>query len=455
MFKIKPSHACFFLHSLLFFIIAASALTYWSVAEYALKGHWHPDYYTFQDYISIVPTWQKVLKDGFACLLLAFSLILRPTNSAKNILRDKILTISYILCIFVLSIAFARSVNSDFSLAIILSCLRPIAFVISLFVFCERHLNYYYLCYVLEGVNLLAIIQVFYAFSQRQSAVMQNGIAWFSSGYARSVGTFIGPNTLGLFLAITFFINLYILPWHNFRSLILVLCFYAVFLSDSRTSLLITILLFIEYVVMTFISKLKFSIKDFYFIQIMVAGLIFVNITFLLDQVKNISVRGAQSTSSGGRLEILLGYINSQDIFSILFGKSLAYGSNLVLTLQTDSDSLGGNSFIADSTWTSLLSQFGIMGVVLAIGIICLLLRSPQSNYLSYQSFTAIKKQSDFKKIGLLIYFLPASFTIILFESYATLPILITVVFLIKMQTFYSLAFCEKTMKEGIADVMQ
>lgn len=443
MLKIQTKHTWFLLHALLFLIVASSTLTYWSVAEDALNN-WHPEYYISETYISRVPTWQKLLKDGFAFLLLILSILLYPTNSINNLifLKDKSLKVSYVLGLFVLSVAFVRSVNSDFSLSIIISSLRPIFFTVSLFVFCERHLNYYYLIWVLEGVNVLAIIQVFYAFLQRQSSVIQYGAGWFSSGSVRSVGTFIGPNTLGLFLAIVFLANLYILPWNKFRCILLLLCFYGIFLSDSRTSLLIAFLLILEFIFIKFLNKFKTSLKDFYFLQILITAFAILNITFLLDQIKNLSSRGSDSSASGGRLEILLSFIKNHDIFTILFGKSLGYGSNLVSTLQIGSNSLESNNFLADSTWASLLSQFGLVGVLFAIAITYFILRLPQqNNIINLKRLNNIKNYFNIKKMGVLIYLIPASSTIVLLETYAVLPILLAVLFAIRLQALCSIAY--------------
>ena len=74
MLRRASAKVSIFLHTLLCLIVAASALNYWYVAEYAIKVSWNTYYYQKSSYISLVPDWQKGLKDLFAFLLLIGSL---------------------------------------------------------------------------------------------------------------------------------------------------------------------------------------------------------------------------------------------------------------------------------------------------------------------------------------------------------------------------------------------
>ena len=159
MLRSSSAKISIFLHTLLFLIVAASALNYWSVAEYAIKVSWDAYYYKKIGYISLVPNWQKGLKDLFAFLLLIGSLWFPATTPNQDLVKNKNLKICYALSLVVLGIAIARSISSDFTLIMILSCLRPFLPLVALFVFCHRHFQPYYLRWVLETLNILALIQ--------------------------------------------------------------------------------------------------------------------------------------------------------------------------------------------------------------------------------------------------------------------------------------------------------
>ena len=415
-------------HTLLFLMIASSVLTYWQAAEYALNGNWHPEYYTQQSFVSLIPTWQKILKDVLALLLLAFSLIWIPTTPTKNQQGNKVLPIIYALCLCSLSLAIARGVTSNLGFIEIIYALRPIIFAVSLFIFCHRHLNSYYLTYVLEGVNVLAIIQVFYAFIQRQSAVEQNNAEWLGIGFVRSVGTFIGPNTMGFFLVLAVLINIYILKINKWRYILAFIYAIGIFLSGSRTALLILVLLIIE----RFYDKLIQSSgtnRQRSLVKYIVILLTPIVIVAAIQQVSDLSGRSSTPSMSGGRLEIILGYIDNTDAFSLLFGRHLGFGSEILLVLNrgnllgVDSDS--SSLAIADSTWASLLYQFGIMGILLFVMIIYQLWQLPE--YFYYPTSTRLNYSNQ--KLGLLIYTIGIASTSVLIESYAALSILVPLIF--------------------------
>lgn len=427
---IKADRISIFLHLLLFLIVASSVLTYWQVTQYALNGNWHPEYYKLQSYISIVPTPVRLLKDEFSFLLLIASFFFRPTNPDRELRKNNLLAISYMLWLCLLGIAIARSIASDLNISLIFFSLRPIIIVISLFVFCHRHLNPFYLRWVLEGVNILAIVQIIYAFLQRSMAVTLNGVGWFSSGYVRSVGTFTEPNSMGLFLALCFYCNLSLLPWHRWRYFIVGLLVITIYLTDSRTALLIIGLIVAEKLYHKLSRSYKI-LKDSLVIKVIGFPLFLLTTFFLLEQINQVSVRAVNSSISGGRLEIFINYINQTEPLSLLFGRYISFGSNILQTLQKNTAIVGGGGgdfFLADSTWAALLSQFGILGVYLAIQVIYCIWKTPFSgSYFMPSKFFDISHKFVF-----LMYLLLCSFTIILFEYYAVFPIIICLLFILR-----------------------
>lgn len=436
MYNINPPRSIFLLYILLYLIIAASVLNYWYPAEYAINGHWHPYYYQKSNYIALVPNWQKLLKDAFLLLLLFFSLLLRSSSHYVKFYKDKLLNITYTLCLLLLGIALAKNIDSDLSYSSIIVSLRPIVFVVSLFIFCHRHFNYYYLIQVLRGLNLLALLQVVYAILQRYTAVLNNGIGWLDCAGIRSTGTLAGPNSLGLFLALCFYTNIYILPWHKCRYFLLLLYTIGIFLSGSRTSFLIIILLSIEIVFSKFSTTYRKNTTVF--AKLFGVSYILPVLLCLFPFIKYLNTRaGASESNFGGRLEIFLNYISQVDIASILLGSYLGYGSNSIIiqeqATQTYYHINAKITFISDSTWTYLIAQFGLVGMLLFVAIVYLLWRK----YLScrYSSFIPMFSINIGRlRIGFMIYFLCSSATIILFEFYAVLPILVSLLFALRFR---------------------
>jgi hypothetical protein len=160
---------------------------------------------------------------------------------------------------------------------------------------------------------------------------------------------------------------------------------------------------------------------------------------FFASQAKDISIRATHSTIYGGRLEILLGYLEELDNLSLLIGKYIGYGSNVVqlLTEKNGFDVNGSNVFLADSTWTSLLSQFGILGIFIVIQVIYFLWKNPRGmkNITFGREVHIINTNFVNERAGLVIYLICCTSTAIIFESYAVLPIVVCLMFALRTQT--------------------
>ena len=421
------------LHLLLFLVVVASALNYWKSANYALHGNWLIEYYKLPSYTSLVPTGLKLAKDGFAFLLLAGSLFFKSTNPDMTLRANKGLGVSYALCLCILGLAISRSIASDLPVQLILSTLRPLVVVLAIFVFCHRHLYAYYLRWVFEATNGLALIQFYYALQQRYAAVTYNGVGWFNSGSARAVGTFTEPNTMGLFMALVFYLNLFVLPPHRLRPILLVACSLTIFLTGSRTALLLILLLLAIHLYQRFRNRLS-ALRDPFLVTFTVLPGLGLLAAWLLSRVNQVSGRSSDASFSGGRLGILFGYIDQTEPLSLLFGQYLSFGSNLVQTLTVSQDSAEASVFfLADSTWAALLGQFGLFGIVVFIGIFYSLWKSPlpqsTESATDRQWLHQARGNLNQERTGLLIYFILCSFTIILQEFYAVLPLLIALLF--------------------------
>ncbi len=418
------------LHGLLFAIVASSSLTYWQSAEYALNGNWLIDYYHRQLYIDQVPAVQKAAKDMMALLLLTGSLYFRPTNSNAALQYDRDLSISYLICAAAVGIAFVRSLYTNLPDFILVASLRPAIFIIAIFVFCHRHLHPYYLRWVLEAANLLTIVQVYYSVKQRNAAIFYNGVSWLDSGSARAVGTFTEPNSMGLFLAFMFYANTSILPPNKFRPVLLVMMAISIFFTGSRASQMIILIVLAATFYRKFWIPKESSVEDFFKKVVSIPLALFAG-SWFYGQVNVYSGRADGSSATGGRLDIIFSITEQLDVSSLIFGKYLSYGSNLINTLSGIGEDGKSTYLIADSTPAWLIGQFGLVGAFGVLYVAYCLFRAPTLKRIVFLThrFRPNWEKIERDQVGLAVYLFFSSTTIILLEFYAVLPLLITVLF--------------------------
>jgi hypothetical protein len=418
------------LHGLLLMIVAASSLTYWQSAEYALNGNWLIDYYHQQHYIDLVPAIQKAAKDMLAFLLLTGSLYFKPTNSDAALKYNRDLTISYLICASAVGIAFIRSLYTSLPDFILVASLRPVIFIIAIFVFCHRHLHPYYLRWVLEAANSLTFVQVFYAIKQRNAAIFYNGVSWLDSGSARAVGTFTEPNSMGLFLAFMFYVNTSVLPPNKFRPILLIMMAIGIFFTGSRAAQMIILIVLAATFYRKFWLPKESSLEDF-FKKVVSIPLALLAGSWFYGQVNAYSGRSDGASATGGRLDIMFSITEQLDVISLVFGKYLSYGSNLINTLSGTAEGGVRTYLIADSTPAWLIGQFGLVGAFGVIYVAYCLFRMPTLNRIVFLTnrFKPTWGKIERDQIGLAVYLFFSATTIILLEFYAVLPLLITVLF--------------------------
>ncbi|WP_199248735.1 hypothetical protein [[Phormidium] sp. ETS-05] len=409
-------------------LITVSVLTYLKPAQYAVSGQWHPGYFKLESYISLVPSWQKAGKDFLGLILLILSLYFPAADLQYQAYKQYKLEKVYIFLLMFLGIAFARSIISQYTLIQILILLRPIILIISLFVFCSKHLNLEFLLKIFNLINFLGVFQVYYCFFQRYNAVVHNGISWFSRGDIRAVGTFINPNTMGFFVVLLIYLNFYINPT---KLKIFISFFYILplFWADSLTGLLLFCLFMVERVFTAIVKKTRFWSRNSDLTKILVLPLFGLVVILLASLIKNSSNRGSGYSISGGRLEIFFSYLNTTNTLSIILGKYWGFGSNVLQTVSSDTLFNQQNNhtyFLADSTFTALIAQFGLVGLALVFSVFYCLWWYPK--------LSGIKPNNNYfscrPNMIILLYLFLTGFATNIFENYAILPIIISLLFL-------------------------
>lgn len=419
------------LHLLLFLIVVATVLTFLPLNdEFLNPSGWYPtEYYKLKANIDKIPTLRRTLKDGFALLLLVGSLWFKPTHPNPQLQHNGDLKLLYGLGLALLGLALLRTLATPLGLTNALATLRPLVMSVALFVFCHRHLNPAYLRWVLEALNPLALLQLYYAYQQRINSVDWHGVTFWSRGAVRSVGTFAEPNTLGLFLALVVYLNLSVLPPHPLRYGLVAACaMVALYFADSRSAaLLIAMLIILE--LYRRLSHLDPFLRRPAVLGLVIAPLGLGMTYWLLGEISSSSVRGDMGDNSGGRLGAVLGAVNSSGPIALLVGKHLGSGSNVLQMLNQASRSSGMDLIISDSTLAALINQVGLLGVVVFGGIIYVLLKLPiHSSALpgvDSRRPPALRQE----RAGLVAILLLVGLSNVIFEMYALWPIIVPLMF--------------------------
>ncbi|MFZ4641613.1 MAG: hypothetical protein ACOYMP_14625 [Nodosilinea sp.] len=420
------------LHLLLWGVVASTVLAFLPLNNEFLNpsGWYSPEYYKLKENINGVSPLLRGLKDGLALLLLVGSLGFKPTNPNQRLQHNGDLKLLYRVGLLLLTIALLRALTTPLSLAQIFTTLRPLIISAAIFVFCYRHLDPTYLRWLLEALNPLALLQVYYAYRQRNNSVDWHGVSFWSHGAVRSVGTFAEPNSLGLFLALVAYLNISVLPPHPLRY-VLVIAYAAttIYFADSRTAaLVIAIVLTLE--LYRHFSRLERLLRNPLVIGFILGPLMLGFSYWLLGQVNASSVRGGMSDASGGRFEAVVGAINSSGPISILVGKYLGAGSNILQVLNQADSRDATDLILSDSTLAALINQVGLLGLMVFVGILYILLRLPTRGLpLPGPEDRHQPAPLRQERVGVAAILLVVGLTSVIFEMYAIWPILVPLIF--------------------------
>ncbi|MGB9762594.1 MAG: hypothetical protein ACPLW7_01035 [Minisyncoccia bacterium] len=179
----------------------------------------------------------------------------------------------------------------------------------------------------------------------------------FDKFASRVTATFVQPSSLGIFLDSTIFlVHLFSFKYRNFLTLVLVPI---IILTGSGISILglfliTTILIVIKitnpYLKLSFILLLLPNLPLFVYLGI--------------NYLPTVTNRPDIFLSPQERIEIVKNYLFSDcTLKDILLGKGFGYGTNTIFTVFPD---LAYNyGFIPDSLYISIISQIGIIGLLL------------------------------------------------------------------------------------------
>lgn len=268
----------------------------------------------------------------------------------------------------------------------------------------ERINRAVYICVIIESIVVAIQISI-------SSAWMQIG----TGGY-RFCGTFGNAAAMGAFCISALFVMLVYSQKICSTGLFCIgcglLCVFLSIASGSRMSMMLTWITFLAVLNDYLGKKVKIKKRDriifLLIVAIMVASPMY---TYMIERTG----RGELMDSGSTRSDLLLSLLSDDsEPLSLIFGHGLGYGTNAAVNMEIK------DSPILDGTFTTILAQFGLIGLVtfflLSIKIYAKLFRYNKDNLIvptialvdySVMCITInIFEQTAFNVIGVMMFFL-------------------------------------------------
>lgn len=174
---------------------------------------------------------------------------------------------------------------------------------------------------------------------------------------ARAYGTFNNPNSLGAVFAILAFVTLFLgrLPrWMTVAATIL--CVVGGLMAASRAGLLALAL-----VLPASLWRRRFTpeVRGMF----ITAGIVGAVLLFFTVGMITGRSGGERTPIEDSRVQLLVEQIQGRESIELLFGRGLGVGTNSLYAVGLTAEELPGVVFIVDSMITSLIVQFGFVGL--------------------------------------------------------------------------------------------
>lgn len=191
----------------------------------------------------------------------------------------------------------------------------------------------------------------------------------FGNGGYRFCGTFGNAIAMGNF---TVAANLYILIYNyitktknkNLSYIYMIMILLLSIASGTRLTIFLNILIIYMYWCIFTLDKFKLSKKVKFicmFTTILIAAPIIYK--FFINRIG----RGEIMLSGGVRIDILKSFFdiqNMRDLVNLLIGQGIGFTTNAAYLLKLDS------TFIVDGTYTTIIAQFGLIGLIIFAGLL-------------------------------------------------------------------------------------
>lgn len=307
---------------------------------------------------------------GIFTLLIRFAkdvcaglLIITELFSTSNTKRVTILLSLFSLIVF----GTVVSVVHNYGIAVIISGIRMFLFFLALAMFFNgKNYPIFIVENMLKITGVLLCINTIAAM-QQAAIVLGNNVRHVGEGSYRFMGFFPSAAAYGYFclgvVLLLFSLGIKADYFTTSCKVFYAVAFIGCYLSGTRSSLINV--LFILFAILIYRGNIVSNQKGCLFSLLLVPVFI-----IIVVYASNIASRGSILTNAitGGRLSLFWRYSFQRPITRMLFGEGLGAGSNTAAQfMMSDGDD---DLVLLDGTFTTIIYQFGIIGVIAILWVI-------------------------------------------------------------------------------------
>ena len=264
-----------------------------------------------------------------------------------------------------------------------------------------------------KTVSLCVFAEVGIAIAQVFSMGIWNHIG--SGGY-RLCGTFGNAAALGAFCVASIFVIFVDCQKSKrirlFHVCVGLLCFFLSISSGSRMSMMLTGVTFLVLLNDCFGTVVKLRRRDRLFVLLCVATISMIPMySYMIAHTG----RGNIMISGSSRIDIFLTFFTEGNLIQFLFGHGIGYGTNVAINMG-----IAGFQ-ILDGTFTTILAQFGVIGLLIFI----------LGSFFVFRKFFRYNREKRLIAIIALVDYIVMGITINIFEQISFNVIAVMVFFLI------------------------
>jgi hypothetical protein len=204
---------------------------------------------------------------------------------------------------------------------------------------------------LVKALKIVLLIELLFALLQTQ---LMPAVESFTFLGSKPVGSFINPNTIGVFGSLSILLLILFKEKKEKISVLYFTCaILLAFLSGSRVAIMLLMLI----LVMNQLVGMKLSP-----VKLMISFLSFLMLVIIIININTITYKPSElSTIKGVRILNIINYLTTTDLFHLMFGYGWGSHTSWYYTLS----SVSSPSIALDSLYASMLAQIGLIGSIL------------------------------------------------------------------------------------------
>ena len=280
----------------------------------------------------------------------------------------------FVIMVGIVSYGTIVAIFNGATVDIILSGYRMVLYFTALLMFfCKKTEPRLSINMFLRVIICLLVINTVIACSQAFDCVGFN-LGLIGQGSYRFMGLFPAAAAYAFFCLGTalfaYCVELDAQSYHVNCKLIFVLAFIGCYVSGTRSSMINMLFVLFAY----FIKNTNMKVAQ----KIVLSAVLIVPVLFFAVQFANgIANRGSiiENALSGGRISVFLDTFLNQSLLHLVFGNGIGAGSNSAAVLG-ELTQVNSIAVILDGTFTTILYQFGICGLIASLYLIWIIYKN-------------------------------------------------------------------------------